>query len=262
MKATKRAVDDILRAVIEKQIWMALGWNDVKSRYHRSKLGALWANVSLMILVCALGPVYSRIMSVNLDVYLIHLLLGFVVWNYVSSIISECGREFITSTPYLVSFQLSYFTLIMRVVWRNFIVLAYQMFGFVLLAIIFGKIPQIVWLSIPFALLLITLNAMWIGLLVAVLATRYRDLDELMNNIIRLVFFITPIMWIPDYSEELRFIANINPFFHLIEIFRMPLANSSLPLDSWRFMVIMCLFGWLIALPVFIRYRSRIAFWL
>ena len=113
MNATKKAVDDILRAVRENRIWMALGWNDVKGRYHRSKLGALWANVSLMILVCALGPVYSRIMSVNLDVYLIHLLLGFVIWNYVSSIISECGREFITSTAYLVSFQLGYFTLIM-----------------------------------------------------------------------------------------------------------------------------------------------------
>ncbi len=255
-------MNDVFLAVKEKSIWMALGWNDVRSRYHRSKLGVLWANVSLMILVLALGPVYSKIVSVPIDEYMVHLLVGFVVWNFVSSVISESGREFVASTPYLVSFQLSYFTLLMRVVWRNLIVFSYQFIGFALLAIFFGRVPQVVWLIAPLALLLITLNVMWIGLLLAILATRYRDLDELMNNIIRLVFFVTPIIWVAESSSDLYFIATINPFFHMIEIFRAPLVSADLAMDSWKVMMTMCFCGWAIALPVFVRYRRRIAFWL
>lgn len=262
MQSIQKAIEDISLARKSRSIWLTLGWNDARGRYHRSKLGVLWANLSLMMLVFALGPVYSKIMGVSLELYLVHLLLGLVVWNYVSSIISESGREFINSTSYLVSFQLSYFTLLMRVVWRNFIILLYQMVGFVLVALIFRIEINLVWASVPLALLIITLNALWMGLIASIVVTRYRDFDELINNIIRLIFFVTPIMWIADFSDDLLFIANANPFYHLIEILRAPLAKSYFPEDSWFYVSVLCVVGWSIALPLFVKFRSRLSFWL
>lgn len=262
VKSIKKATDDILLVRTNAQVWMALAWNDVQSRYHRSKLGVVWANLSIMMLVFALGPIYSKISGVPLDVYIVHLLLGLVVWNYVSSVVSESGREFITSAPYLVSFQLGYFTLLMRVVWRNFIVLCYQMAGFVVVAIIFGISPRLEWLSIIPALMAITINVLWMGLVVSLLVTRFRDFDELINNIIRLVFFVTPIMWIPEMSAQLMLIAEINPIFHLIEVLRAPLTDGLIPTNSWLYIVTMAALGWCFSLPLFVCLRSRLAFWI
>jgi ABC-type polysaccharide/polyol phosphate export permease len=262
MEATKKAVDDISLAVKNKSIWMSLGWNDIQGRYNRSKLGVLWAGLSLFIFVGALGPIYATLMGISLREYIIHLSLGFIVWNYVSSIILESGGEFTRSTNYLVSFRLSYFTLLFRVVWRNLIVLMYQMIVFILFAVVLQHPLGMFGLFAPLALILITLNALWMGLIMSVLATRFRDLSELMNNILRLVFFITPVIWVPSLAVDLALVANLNPFYHLLELFREPLLMNSINQLSISVSLGMALVGWPIAFFLFARCRSKIAFWL
>lgn len=253
---------DLLCGLKSKGVWLALGWNDVQGRYNRSKLGVFWASLSILIFVCALGPIYSRLFGVSSPDYILYLMLGIIVWNYMHGIILESGREYVNSVNYIVSFQLSYFTLLFRVIWRNLVVLGYQMLVFVLLASILGKTWNVAWLVVPVSLFVITLNALWMGLLVSVFATRFRDLGELLNNIFRLIFFVTPIMWMPSMKAELTMVAELNPFHHLIEIYRGALLNGTLNESSWVIAACMACIGWLIAFPIFARYRSRIAFWI
>lgn len=257
-----KAWADIVRAGRDRAIWMALGWNDIQRRYNRSRLGVVWAGLSLIILVSALGPVYSKLMSIELSVYMMHLLLGFILWNFATATVMESAREYVNAENFLVSFQLSYVTLLMRVVWRNCVVLCYQLLVFLLFCLILQYPPNIYWLVAPLALLLIALNALWMGMFVSIFATRYRDLNELLNNLFRLIFFVTPIMWIPSVREELVFIADINPFYHLIELIREPLMYGTMSSRSWLICTLMCIIGWMITFPVFAKYRSRIAFWL
>lgn len=256
------AIHDVSQAYIRKSVWTALAWNDVKNRYNRSKLGGLWAGLSLLIFVSVLGPIYSSLIGVEIQEYVAHLLLGFIVWNYVSGIIMECGREYVNSVNYLVSFQLSYFTLLFRVIWRNLVVLGYQMIVFVFFVIVFQYPLSIEWTIAPLALTLITLNALWIGLLISIFATRYRDLDELLNNIIRLAFFATPIIWMPHLNSTLTTVAELNPIYHLIEIFREPLLSGEITWYRWAITAAISVIGWTVAFPIFAKYRSRIAFWL
>ncbi|MEM7358812.1 MAG: ABC transporter permease [Pseudomonadota bacterium] len=256
------ALVDLLNGINSRSVWLALGWNDVNNRYNRSKLGVFWASLSILIFVGALGPIYASLMSVETRVYMIHLLLGFIVWNFVSNIILECSKEFIGSAHYLTSFQLSYFTLLFRVVWRNTVVLCYQMLVFVILALFFRQPVAVEWAVVPLALLMIMLNALWIGLIMSILAARYRDFSELFNNIFRLVFFVTPIIWMPNANEQLNQIAQLNPFFHLIELFREPLLQGNISLVHWQITAAMAVSGWILAFALFARYRSRIAFWL
>ena len=256
------AFSDVHKMVEKKAVWLALGWNDVQGRYNRSKLGVFWASLSILIFVSALGPIYAQLFDIPVSDYVFHLMVGIVVWNCVSAIIMESGREYVNAVNYLVSFQLSYFTLLFRVIWRNLIVLSYQMLVFLLMALVLGLPVRIEWLIVPLALLLVIANALWMGVLMSVFATRYRDLSELMNNLFRLVFFVTPIMWMPSMKEGLELVAELNPFYHLIEIFRGPLINGVINLQSWVVALVMLVVGWLIAFPVFAQYRSRIAFWI
>lgn len=256
------AFGDISLALKSRSLWMALGWNDVRSRYHRSKLGAFWASLSILIFVSALGPIYSNLLGISLREYTTHLMLGLMLWGYISSIVLESGREYINSTNYLVSFRLSYFTLLMRVVWRNLVVFLYQLIVFIALTLILQLPITVSWIIAPFALLAITMVALWMALLMSVFATRFRDLSELVNNLLRLVFFVTPIMWIPSSNPQLSLVADLNPFYHLIEVFRAPVLTGDINLQNWVVVSAMLLVGWLLAFPIFAVFRSRIAFWL
>ena len=67
---------------------------------------------------------------------------------------------------------------------------------------------------------------------VSILGTRYADLDELIHSTLRLVFFITPIFWIPHqhvrgaYVDALLY---LNPFYYFIEVVREPLLYGTIP---------------------------------
>ena len=258
----KRALNDFRRGWDQRPIWLALGWNDIQRRYNRSKLGAIWASLSILIFVAALGPIYAKLSGVEIRSYTLYLLLGFIVWNYLFGIITECGREFTNSANYLISFQLSYFSLLLRVVWRNLIVFGYQMIVFFVLAFIFRQPVSVWWLVSPLALILITINALWIGTIISVFATRFRDLAELLNNIMRLLFFVTPIIWVSRFDESLRWIVELNPFYHLIDIYRAPILYQEFHYVSWLVVLLMPVVGWVVAFTVFARFRTRLAFWL
>jgi len=258
----ERALSDFRKGFTNVPIWIALGWNDVQGRYNRSQLGIFWASISVLIFVTALGSIYSSLFEIETRAYMLHFILGVVVWNYISGIVLESGREFVNAADYLISFQVGYFTLLLRVVWRNFVVFLYQMLVFVLLAVYFGQAPKLVWVIVPLALIVITLNALWMGMLMSIFATRFRDLSELMNNVFRLLFFVTPIMWMPHMKADLKPIVESNPFYHLIQLFREPLYSGSLTIHSWVVAIVLSVLGWVVAFSLFVRYRSRLAFWL
>lgn len=254
---------DIGKAFSEKtSVWLALGSNDVKNRYNRSRLGVLWACVSIMVFVLAVAPIYSELSDVDFVPYVFHLLIGLIVWSLVSAIVTECCREFIGSQEILESFSTGYFTLIMRVIWRNLIVLGYHLLVFVGFAVIFQLPISAYWLFVPLAFILITLNAAWVGLLLSMLATRYRDIPELLNNIVRLLYFVTPILWMPEQREELEKIAQYNPLQSMIQLVREPLTQGSISHHDWLLALLVAAVGWLITLIIFSQYRHKISYWL
>lgn len=53
-----------------------------------------------------------------------------------------------------------------------------------------------------------------------------------------------------------------NPFYHLLAIVRGPLMGQSPTLFNWIISLTMAIFGWLLAIKFFDRFRSRVAYWL
>ncbi len=82
-----------------------------------------------------------------------------------------------------------------RLVWRQMILFAHNIIIFVIIAIIFPKPWTWTDLSVIPALALISLNCVWVALCFGILATRYRDISPLLNSLVQLLFFMTPIIW-------------------------------------------------------------------
>ena len=258
------AVRDVAKAIGRADLAGMLGWQDVKQRYRRSKLGPFWLTISMGVLIGALGFVFGRIFNSPLHEFLPFLAAGIILWTYISTVINEGCTAFINSDAVIKQLPLPMFLHIMRVIWRNLVILAHNIVIIPVLFLVFLRPLELVaLLAIP-GLILTTLTLAWVALLAGVLCTRYRDLSQMVASVLQITFYVTPIIWMPSMlSGRREFIfLDINPFYHLIEVVRAPILGVAPTLTNWLVSIGISLVGWAITLAVYGKYRSRISYWL
>ena len=139
----------------------------------------------------------------------------------------------------------------------------YPLYHSPVLLVVLLMFPQDLFLKVPvlcISLFLIVANILWIAVLLSVVCTRYHDVFEIMTNIIRMMFLLTPIIWTPDMISARTLLLDFNPFYHVIEVFRGPLLGEWPMLVSWWTLIAALAFGWPLALYVLARFRDRIPF--
>ena len=101
--------------------------------------------------------------------------------------------------------------------------------NFLIVIVVFAVFPPafgaVTLLFIP-GLLVITLAAIACSIILGILGARYRDFSYAIRTLMGPVFFLTPILWIPDMlSGNRAMLAELNPFTHFIAIVREPLLG-------------------------------------
>ncbi len=242
-------------------LWGLLAWQDIRSRYRRSKLGPLWLTLSMGLLVGLLGLLYGTLFKVDLVRYLPFLALGFVVWTLISNLTIEACRVFINAQSIITQMAMPLSVHVYRLVWRSLIIFAHNILIFVIIALALQIWPG--WtglLALP-GLALLALNGVWVGLLLGLLSARFRDVPPIVESLMRIGFFVTPVMWMPEFLPQRAVLLELNPFFHCLEVVRAPLLGQSPALTSWLAVVGMTLAGWLATFLMYRRYRRYIAYW-
>jgi lipopolysaccharide transport system permease protein len=114
----------------------------------------------------------------------------------------------------------------------------------------------------PLGIALLTVCLSWIALVAAVVSARYRDVPVLIQNIINVLFWFTPLMYYPEQLGRKRFLADYNPFTHMIALVREPLLGGAPTLNDWLVVGTLAILGWAGTFLFFARYRARIVYWL
>jgi ABC-type polysaccharide/polyol phosphate export permease len=259
----KKSFDDITMAAQGWRVWVMLGTTDILKRYRRSRIGPFWITASMAMLVVGLGIVYSSIFGMAISEYLPYVAVNFVVWGLMSSLVNEGCSAFLESEAYMKHFNLPKSAYVLRVVYRNILITAHNflIIPVVLLVFLIPVRPVII-LVIP-ALILIVLNGLWIGLLLGTLSARFRDTPQMVQSIMQVVFFMTPVMFqTKQLSPGVQSVLDFNPFAAFLAIGREPLLGN-MPRAQDVIVAVACLcLGWLIVLPFFGKFRARIVYWL
>ena len=156
-----------------------LGWNDIRQRYRRSVLGPFWITISMAVFITLLGVIYSHIFNIGLKTYLPYLSLGYIIWGFISQTTAESFVSFQESERIIRQIRLPYSIYVFRVVWRNFIVFLHTIVIFVPVAIIYDVRPGMTALLALPGLVLVYINQAWVTLSLAILCTRYRDVQQI-----------------------------------------------------------------------------------
>lgn len=254
---------DIFAALQNYELAGVLGWQDIRQRYRRSSLGPFWLTISMGVLIGALGLIFGTLFKAPTKEFLPFLTIGLTLWTLITTILNEGCTGFTAAETMIKQIALPLFTHILRVLWRNLIIFGHNLVIYPLVLLVFWRpLPVTALLSIV-GLLVLMINLSWMALLLGVLCARYRDVPQIISNLLQVFFYLTPIIWMPQLLPERAsiFLLDANPFFHLVEIVRAPLLGTPISALNWQVSMILAIGGWGFTILFYGRFRSRIAYW-
>jgi lipopolysaccharide transport system permease protein len=116
------------------------------------------------------------------------------------------------------------------------------------------------WLLVP-GLLLVTLNLYWLLHGLGLAGARFRDIELLINSLVPLLFFISPVIYRADSLPAALNVVWLNPFSYMIEAVRTPLLGGTPPVLTWAVLVGMLLVGSSLTWLYQRKQGKNLAFW-
>lgn len=256
-----RALRDLGAGLASYNVWLMLAWMEVRQRYRRSVLGPFWLTISTGALIGVMGPLYGILFDQKFSSYLPHLAVGLVLWQFMSNVINDACYAFIHAEGLIKQTRLPLSVHVLRVVGKNLIIFAHN--APIIVAVVIFFPPGLGWglLTVPLGIAMITLNSIWAGLLVGIFCARFRDIPQIVQNLVQVAFFLTPVLWKPENLDRYRWAADLNPLHHFLDIVRAPLVGGAVPVDSWLVVLAATAAGFALTLTLFAPLRGRIAYW-
>ncbi|HET6607656.1 MAG TPA: ABC transporter permease [Rhodopila sp.] len=256
------AISDLVGGLRLWRLGLTLGWLDIRLRYRGSMLGPFWLTISTAVMVAALGFLYSELFKLDVAGYLPFLALSQVLWGFLASMVSEACTTFTEPEAVIRSTRMPFTVFSIRILVRNALALAHNVVVIVVVFMIFRMWPG--WhllLALP-GLAIWTIDSLALTLLLGAFCARFRDIQPIVNSIMQIGFFVTPVIWKPDQlSPRATALMPLNPFYDLLEVVRGPILNSGMSHMTWvgalGYSLLLCLISW----SFFVYARGRITFW-
>jgi ABC-type polysaccharide/polyol phosphate export permease len=257
----KQAFTDLLNGARLYELWTRLAFHDIRQRFRRSVLGPFWLTLSMGILVGTLGFLFSTLFRQDIAKTLPYIATGIIFWGLLTTCINDGTTVFISAEADIRNVPMPLSVHFYRMMARNVMIWGFNMAIYFVAAVWFDLMPG--WNTLMFipGFILFLINAAWISLAVGVLSARYRDVPQVITNVIQVIFFLTPIFWSPESLPNRPAFVVFNPFYHLIEIVRAPLLGEMVSSMSWSLCIGMVAVGLGFTAWIYRRAHARIAYW-
>ncbi|MBU6234697.1 MAG: ABC transporter permease [Alphaproteobacteria bacterium] len=253
---------DIADALKNYDTWLYMAWSDIKLRYQRTVLGPFWmVLVSFISIICIAG-LGSLLFKVRFSDFFPYVASGMVIWQFISLLITESGMVFLQHLGIIKNVNVSLVSFCMRLFVKNVIILAHSLVVVSLILIAYHvHVSWSLLLVVP-GLLVASFTSVALSIIFGFMCARFRDLLLLLQAIIGILAFMTPVMWQPDMLGSKAYLAYFNPLTHYIDILRMPLLGQTPPMMSYAVTLSMSGLLLIIAAWVYQIYRKRLVYWL
>ena len=232
---------------------------ELKARYRGSVLGFVWSFVNPLLLLLIYTFVFKVVMPgahpPELEPFALFLFCGILPWTWFSSSLAESANSLIAGGNLIkkVLFPAEVLPIVSVLAGLvNFCL------GLPILALFLIYYRVSLWptdlLWFPLIVLIQLVLTTGLALLVSALTVHFRDVRDLLANLLTLWFFATPIIypWFQPNVQRFKWLFNLNPFTHLAVSYQEILFFNG-PFGHWK---------WLLALGVLSVLLFLAGYWL
>lgn len=239
-----------------------LSVNDFKTKFAGSYLGIVWAFVQPVIMVFVywfvfekgLKPVPVKNAAGVTIPFLLWMIAGLVPWFFFSDALSG-GTRALLDYSYLVKkvvFRIDILPMV-KVISAVFVHLFFLVFE-VLVYALYGYYPDLYTLQIFYYSVCLFLLALGITYLTSAIVVFFRDLNQIINIVLQVGIWATPIMWNIDtmdgIGKVLKTILMLNPLYYIVQGYRDSLIGKiafwqrpGLTIYFWIFVLVVLWLG-------------------
>lgn len=245
------------------RIWHLLGTAELRRRHARSRGGQFWLTLSTAVTILALGLVWSLLWRIPINGILPYITAAMVFWALITGILNEATTAFTSIGNLFVNQRTSLSVAIFALCYRNLIMLAHNLVIIVAVFAWFGIWPTLQFFLVIPGLILTLVFLLSSAYILAIIGTRFRDAVPLTMSITQVAYFITPVLWKPDFlPAEYRWINIVNPFSVFLTILRDPILSTPMQPAIWGMAAVYTVAAVLVALPFVGYYRNRVIYWI
>jgi lipopolysaccharide transport system permease protein len=236
-----------------RHFWTHLALADLRTRWRRSFLGALWSLLQPLGMTLLITLVFSRIFGSDIQRYAPFIFSGLITWEFVGSTVSGGSLAFVQADAYIrqTRHPLAIYTL--RAALTNIVIFGLASLGLILWVLL--AMPENfgwTWLAALMIYPLLLTSGWAVATLLAYFATRFRDIPHALGLILQAIWFVSPVYFEPDIFRKagLSVLVDLNPIYHLLEIVRAPLLSGRWPTLqnitwAWGMAAVFGLLAWL-----------------
>ncbi|WP_235969469.1 ABC transporter permease [Anaeromyxobacter diazotrophicus] len=207
---------------------------DLKVRYKRSVLGMGWTLLSPLLQMLVYTLVFKTIMRVDVPQFPVFLLAGFLPWTLISVSLTGAAHCLLNNQGLIRKVAVPQMVYPLAVVASKLVDLLLSLVPLAIIAAALGRPPGLSWLGLFPSLVLVTLFSSGLALLFSSLTVFYRDMRHLIDILIQVWFYVTPVIYPVSYLEKLpyrslRWILAANPATPIVRCFQLSLYEGRLP---------------------------------
>jgi len=204
--------------------------HSVAKRYKRSVLGVLWTLLNPLLTMSVLAFVFSAAFGNSLERYPVYVLTGIIFWQFFSQTTVQATHSLVWGSSLLKRVYVPRSIFVVAAAGSGLVNLIMSVLMLIVIMVIWRQPFYVTWWFLPVAILLLAMFTLGVGLFVSALAVQFTDVVDMYQMVIQILFWFTPIMYPKTVlPEQYGWIINVNPLYHLLELFRAPLYNGWLP---------------------------------
>jgi len=213
-----------------KELMYFFVWRDLKVRYKQTFVGVAWAVFQPFITMVVFSVFFGGLVKVPSDgvPYPIFVYVGLLFWQFFSTAVSDASNTLVTNQAIITKVYFPRLILPISSIATKFIDFAIASVILVGLMFYYGYMPHVLGLLILPLLLVITfMLAVGLGLFLASVNVKYRDVRYALPFFIQIMLFVTPVIYPASIAGKYSYLLALNPMMGVIQSARAALLGTS-----------------------------------
>lgn len=237
--------------------------NDLKSRYSGSAFGTVWAYVQPLVTIFVFWYVFQvgfRNPPVDNIEYILWFIAGFIPWTFFNDGIMSSANVFYEYSYLVKKMKFKVWQLPIIKVLSSLCIHSFFLVFIIGMYLLYGHSFRLAWISIFYYSFCIMMLLMGLAFLVSALSVFLKDNTQIVNIMLQIGFWLTPIFWAENaMSERVLSVLRKNPLFYVVMGYRDALINN---IGFWEQPIRDTIYFWgvtavIIALGLWVYVRLR-----